>query len=696
MDKLIGRKGYQVPRNSDLGDMAYQRANSVKIVGGSVAPDYYSTYSDLPKIRPAINLDFEVDKSFRGYGRFLRKSEGYYWDGKSYSICDENLMQYTDDFTSEAGDAEWSFRAGLLNRSTTELAPIGNGDYSWELTEYTGTATNHLYPVDQYYFSESDEYVYSIYVKPGINDYILIRITQSTENVQACFNITTGEVTQRGGQRSMAGKPGIIDVGNGWYRVYLSFKNPYQDVIRMAYVFSMPNDGLSGETYTGTGGALACYLYGPQLERGNYPRPYVKTGRHVVSNTQPKLVKAAVNEPRFDYDPGTGNFKGLLIENYSQNEILNSYDFEVSANTTVGVTLTESSYPAPNGELKTFVLEDDSANTTHQTGFELSSGDTNHTFSFWVKHIEGDAKYVGISVVNNASYGNDYIDVFDLSTGKYVNQIIPSNNDQGLDVFSNIRDYGNGWYRISSVIRYNTANLTGNFNPSIYMLELPDKIQYTGSGSKMYVWGPQFENFGVDTSYIETRGEAVARERDRYVMTRLELDTVSGLKSKNAGFTLFSEIEKIYARYPENRYDQQFMQISGGSTATNSNPGIDFEEDVYHDMRIQHSSRFGFYNEYESDNTLTKQEPKKIAISVKNGTAASSYEGTFKRLDQSNVGYSTRVPPLEPISQVVQNLNTFNINWSTNAYTNIHVKSIKMFDEYMPPETLRRLTEKSE
>ena len=85
---------------------------------------------------------------------------------------------------------------------------------------------------------------------------------------------------------------GVINVGNGWYRFWATFAGS--------------TGAISPNYYTSLGGGTACFLWGPQLERGVLPGPYTPTFGTIInrSNTWNDLSgnsnNATLNMPYFN------------------------------------------------------------------------------------------------------------------------------------------------------------------------------------------------------------------------------------------------------------------------------------------------------------------------------------------------------------------------------------------------------------
>lgn len=220
------------------------------------------------------------------------------------------------------------------------------------------------------------------------------------------------------------------------------------------------------------------------------------TGTYV--NSSGVLSSAAIDTPRFDYDPVTLAAKGLLIEEQRTNLALNSGD--VLSGGTGGVVVANQ-ITAPDGSLADFFQEDTSS-LEHYAGDRTPSvtAGTTYTWSFYAKlGLTGEARRV---CVRTGGQGAGSV-IFDLETGGST-VIAPV-------VSSGISSAGNGWFRCWIVY---TATGTG---AAVFRQQLAKGTNtvYTGNGtSGLFFWGAQMEVGAFPTSYIPTTTAAATRAAD--------------------------------------------------------------------------------------------------------------------------------------------------------------------------------------
>lgn len=223
------------------------------------------------------------------------------------------------------------------------------------------------------------------------------------------------------------------------------------------------------------------------------------------------LKTAAVDEPRFDYDPITLACKGLLIEGSRTNVLLSSDGLDSANWTKERTTISPNATTAPNGTLNADKLvEDTTASATHVcyqgaavfTAGQLVSG------SVWLKSGERTFASIG-SPADAKGFG------INLTTGAIVESGVPG---WTANTTARVIDRVGSWYRVGftftavggsallDAIRIFTNNGSG--------------ASYTGDGvSGIYVWGAQLEVGAYASSYIPTTTAAVTRAAEVCLMT---------------------------------------------------------------------------------------------------------------------------------------------------------------------------------
>lgn len=241
------------------------------------------------------------------------------------------------------------------------------------------------------------------------------------------------------------------------------------------------------------------------------------------------IETAAVNTPRFDHDPITGESLGLLIEESRTNLLTYSEGYNTGGWSLNNSTMSSNATTSPDGATNGFLLTENTASSGHffnQTGITLTAS-TTYTFSAFVKRN-------GRDVVLQINNGNNPLSVslftWNLSNGTYVG----SSDVVGIAGLTNktgtITAYPNGWYRITATFISGTSTTGG----STFYIEATDNASvpapstpsYTGNGtSGFYVWGAQVEQGTFVTSYIPTTTSSVTRSSDLATMSGTNLSS---------------------------------------------------------------------------------------------------------------------------------------------------------------------------
>ena len=228
-----------------------------------------------------------------------------------------------------------------------------------------------------------------------------------------------------------------------------------------------------------------------------------------------------VNQPRFDYDPVTGECKGLLIEESRYNDWLYSGQNVTTSWSTGGTgTLSiDTTQIAPDGSTNTIKFTE---STTTASGRRFSqnitvASGTSYTVSVFAKQPTGSApRYFSILFWNTA-FTTFQIITFDPLNGRVLS------NSSGNTTF--VEKYPNGWWRFGATatatasvnigfdFRFTNSVSSGGNNGGPYG-------NYTGDGSSyLYFFGPQVENGAFMTSFIPTSASRVTRSADLASMT---------------------------------------------------------------------------------------------------------------------------------------------------------------------------------
>lgn len=215
---------------------------------------------------------------------------------------------------------------------------------------------------------------------------------------------------------------------------------------------------------------------------------------------------APANAPRIDFDPVTGECKGLLIEEQRTNLRTYSEQFDNAVLEKTNATITANAIVSPSGVLTADKIVETATTGEHNLGFSFSvTSGVSYTFSLFAK--AGERRKLRI-LFSNSGFGTNTQDLFDLSTGA-----VDDNQSGGASIVS----IGNGWYR---VVVTKTATATAPSTFQIRVSNTAGATNYTGDGtSGIYIWGAQLEQGEFPSSYIPTTSAQVTRAADGMSIT---------------------------------------------------------------------------------------------------------------------------------------------------------------------------------
>jgi hypothetical protein len=221
------------------------------------------------------------------------------------------------------------------------------------------------------------------------------------------------------------------------------------------------------------------------------------------------MQTAAVNAPRWDYDPATLQLRGLLLEDQRQNMLPQSDT--ITGWTGPNTTKIAASGVGPAGT-NTMVRQQETATTSnHLTLAPLLTivAATVYTFSVYAKAQQN--RYLQLVIDDNTS--NGVVANFDLQTGTISSAAAGAGTASG--VAATIQAVNNGIYRCSVTCATN-ATTTGRAVIALINTATAAKFaSYAGSTANgLLTWGAQFEAGDFATSYIPTTAAAVTRSID--------------------------------------------------------------------------------------------------------------------------------------------------------------------------------------
>ena len=506
----IGTAPNEIPLNQYLGSLAYQDLDSVTINGGNATLDVATITAiqndtAISNVQPSLNLDFANVKKLDSRITYARASEARYYDGKTVSKAEENLVPYSQEFDN----GYWVKSSATVTANTT-TAPDGTTTAE-TLLAATNSATHYFYKASTL---TALPYTFSIYAKDNGQQYLQIAV------YQGAFLFCNFDVQNGIAGTPSSGTANIQDVGNGWYRCSLTVTGASIG----GFVYVISSDSLTAgfqPTFAGDG-TSGLFIWGAQLEQRSAVSSYTPTTTQPITNYQPTLLTASANVARFDHDPITNESLGLLIEEQRTNLLTYSEDFGNAGWTKGEVTVNANQVVAPDGTLTGDKLVENTNNTIHFVQRSAVSGTTlgsTYAWSFYVKQAGRNFIHAGEASTPNGIY-------FDIENG------IVGTASSGYS--GQIESLGNDWFRCK-IIFTSTATSRGIF---ITTAIADGNRTYTGDGySGIYIWGAQLEAGAFPTSYIPTVASQVTRSADSASMTGANFSSWY----RNAGGSVYSE-----------------------------------------------------------------------------------------------------------------------------------------------------------
>jgi hypothetical protein len=262
-----------------------------------------------------------------------------------------NLLQYSSSFSN----AYWT----KYQSSVTG----GQSGYDGSTNAFllTDTAANDVH-ILQPNFTTSGQHTISIYAKANSLNWVWLRGVQSSANVRAWFNLSTGTI----GTVETNGTANIESVGNGWYRCSLTIAN-HQSGFEFYYGVANANNTTN---YVGSGQSI--FVQDAQLVEGSTAKDYQKT-------------ETRLNIPRLDYSNGT--CPSLLVEPQRTNRIVYSSSFDNGAWSAIDTTISANTTISPDGiqNADTMAISSSTSRIFQYTG--LGAG--TYTASVYVKALSG-------------------------------------------------------------------------------------------------------------------------------------------------------------------------------------------------------------------------------------------------------------------------------------------------------------------
>jgi len=185
---------------------------------------------------------------------------------------------------SEEIDSSYWLKTSATITANDTVSP--NGEQTSEKFNDNGSGTGVVQVYQNRVITTNQTHTFSIFAKKGTVDYISLRNENfgTPNNSTSYFNISNGTLGTVDSDHTAK----IIDYGNGWYRcsITLTFgsDNYGAFIVRLNEADNTPNVVRNG--------AKNVYLWGGQIELGNYTTSYIKTDTSSVTRSDDYAIDA--------------------------------------------------------------------------------------------------------------------------------------------------------------------------------------------------------------------------------------------------------------------------------------------------------------------------------------------------------------------------------------------------------------------
>lgn len=232
-------------------------------------------------------------------------------------------------------------------------------------------------------------------------------------------------------------------------------------------------------------------------------------------NSAGLLEKAAVDVPRFEYDPVTQTIKGLLIEEQRTNSLLHNRDLSESVwtkNGTPSPTQNQTGIDGVANKAWTLTDSDGSSFEWVLQSITVSDDSATHSASAYIKKNSGDEANGFPTVKAQLLNGTILEHSVNIDTRDGSNDSVNKEEDGSHTVY----DAGD-WWRIDIQI---TNNSSGNTSFRFHVFPahtttLGGTANNSATGTVVYDFGQIELNETLSTSPIETSASAVTRSADK-------------------------------------------------------------------------------------------------------------------------------------------------------------------------------------
>lgn len=648
-------------------------------------------------IRPSMNMDFVNSQTVDGRVSFSRSSAATYF-GKDGFMKTAPVNRPRVDFNPVTGEClgllieeartnictgATSFATGWVS-DTSDVVYRGNGT-SFLAPDGTYTATaliendnsgqHRLYRIIN--ASASTSYTISAFFKAGIRSTVNINIDNSAlggAGASCNANLSTGTITAISGNQATGS---IKNVGNGWYRVALTFTTGTVGSafeLRIQGVDPSSTDPNGINFYTGSALNPAFYVWGAQIEANStqyrgmtsfIPSVDVFLNRSTTAtyhDTTGVVRTSAVGRVRknYVYDGYEYVFASGGVEGQSTNLISSSNSW-VSYN---GATITGSQSDPTGSSSANRIVANTGSNAFASNGTYTCTAGQYYSYSVYVRPQTCSE----FRVVMAASAASPQAEVsFSVTSG-----LITSGSKISGTFYYDVYRINASWYRVTVTWKQPTTQ------------GIITRVYGDNASGTLDIFGAQLENSSVPTSYIPTSGSQITRSAEEVTW--------------NTGSRSSDEAKINYHVYKDYISELDFSaaaeyQINNLPTTDNVVGIFDIGEVAINpnrlQMRVDPNGRIQWissnsnasgnqFNILSVDSTVSARH--KTAISLSPNYTASVHDGVFVGEDTS---FSS--PDKQP-------LYIGRLSLSSGNHINGYIRSLKLYGTALSNEQLSNLT----
>jgi hypothetical protein len=365
--------------------------------------------------------------------RYLNEGRLFYQS----ELAVRNFLSHSQDFDH----ADWSkTRSGISASMSASVVVAPDGLATVDKFVEDSTAANSHYIRQLFISADSVSHCFSIYAKAAERTWLRLDLpTDGGFNEGYCYyDLANGAV----GTTSNIDNAGIENVGNGWYRCWMTSTSTGAALSEFRMYLA---EGDGDITIDGDG-ASGLYFWNAQAEASNFPSSPIHSGENTV---------------RYSHDVTQ---TGVWVKS--------------------NVGMSSSLIVAPDGTFSATKVVDNQSSGWHyyrQTISPNPDGSSVYCLSVYAKAVEHN--WLSLRF-DTAGFNNERV-YYDLSDGTLGATVI------GSPVGYGITDAGNGWYRCWMAAT-SDASSTTLFN--IAIAEANGDLSFTGNGMDgLYVWGHQLE-----------------------------------------------------------------------------------------------------------------------------------------------------------------------------------------------------------